>query len=372
MIATKLVNIRKAQDIYYEKLVEYQKTISGSDISIKKITVILDDIKFFWLERLEIVEFELEELATNYRCFLLSGAIYLNISSKEHYYFKSLGDFHLLSDPLLKMEAYFRLLEGDTDNECQIEYFKDIFNDMVEILKNYRYCFFVLPINEITNRGIEDRLEVLQTFYVRFISNLFQKDFDNEEMFCKAYSTYEEIENDLDDQELRYLIINDYNDSKLSLRKRIERYSEIQMGASDIMDNKSEAQSFWIIFYSQISQIADTFLTCTYLGLTPYIRNEVTFNYLMLSMNAFLEDKNFRSLIEKTIVFYIFYRTTDKERIENVDFAEYCHQLGNKPTLMDKILKTMHSQGIEVNTSSVKSIENIISKEFESLVMEPK
>ena len=138
---------------------------------------------------------------------------------------------------------------------------------------------------------------------------------------------------------------------------------------SDIIKNMTEAQSFWTIFYSQFSQIIDTLLTCSYLGLTPYIRYEVTFNYLALIMNTFFDDKNLRSMIEKTIVFYIFYRTIDKERLEGIDFTEYCKRLDKKPSLIEKILNIMQSQGIDISKGGIKSVENIISSEFESIII---
>ena len=152
MTTPSLVNIRKAQDRYFELLLEHRKTLSDSDFSAKTFTIMLDDLKYFWLERLEILEFELDELAADYSCFLLSGAIYLNISNNEHYYFKSLGDFHLLSDPLLKVEPYFRYPEGSINYEDYKDYFKNVYNDLLKILENFKNYFFILPISEISNR----------------------------------------------------------------------------------------------------------------------------------------------------------------------------------------------------------------------------
>ena len=101
-----LVNIKKSQQDYLVKILQHESKINQEGLSVKDISFLLDEIKCFWLERLKIIEFELEELTEKHLCFLLSGAIYLNVSEYEHFYFKSLGDYHLLYDPFLKMENF--------------------------------------------------------------------------------------------------------------------------------------------------------------------------------------------------------------------------------------------------------------------------
>jgi len=114
-----LKNILKSQEEYFEIALQYRDIVEKDDLSIEQIAMILDEIKCFWLEHLKIIEFELEELTEKNSCFLLSGAIYLNVSNYEHYYFKSFGDYHLLSDPFLKMEHFFRIPEEKIDQKIQ-------------------------------------------------------------------------------------------------------------------------------------------------------------------------------------------------------------------------------------------------------------
>lgn len=96
-----LINIQKSQEKYCDMIIQYKSLFGQDEIDLKEIAFMLDEIKCFWLENLEPIEFELEELTEKHSCFLLSGAIYLNVADYEHYYFKILGDYHLLSDPFL-------------------------------------------------------------------------------------------------------------------------------------------------------------------------------------------------------------------------------------------------------------------------------
>lgn len=359
-------NIQKAQDEYYELLLGYQQTLSDSESAPRSINMMLDNIKFFWLEKLDIIEYELEELTSTHTCLLLSGAIYLNIADEEHYYFKSLGDFHLISEPLLKMEVFFRHPEDSMNFEEQIKYFRNAYNDVIEILKEYRNYFFILPIDEIVNKGIKNRFELLETFFLRFMSTVFQKDFDDEESFYDIYETYEEIESGIGENGLKYMVFRDLYDTELSLRERIERHCKTPF-ASEIVKDRTEAQIFWTILFSQVSQIIDTLLTGSYLGVIPYIRYNITFNYLLLLMDTFTEDKDIKSMIQKTIVCHIFHISVDKERFEGLDFEKYAKLLENK-SLLGEIIKKMNAQEIDITKGGVNTVRDIILKEFEGII----
>lgn len=124
MNSLRMINIQKAQNEYLGLLLGYEEFVSGDDLSLMKICELLDEIKCFWLERLKIIEFELDELTDNKMCFALFGAIFLNVSEYEHYYFKSFGDTHIIPDPFLKMETFFRIPQEKLNYEFTTDYFK--------------------------------------------------------------------------------------------------------------------------------------------------------------------------------------------------------------------------------------------------------
>lgn len=363
MNSSVLKNINQSQEDYLKLIVHYKNIIDNNELNFKKIAMLIDDVKCFWSERLKIIEFEIEELTENKLCFLLSGAIYLNISSYEHYYFKSFGDYHLLFDPFLKMEGFFRIDENQIDTKETIDYFIKVYYDTINILTNYRNFFYILPIREIAIEDNEKHQEMLNKIFLNIISSSFNTDFKTEEEFCNKFQSFEEIEDEMKSNIKSYFVFSDHDSPELPLRTKIENYSKTQMSFSALINEKSEPLIFLISVYSWISQIIDILLICISLRLNPYIRFSITLHYLIVIMHNFTEDKKLKEMIEKTIIFYIFTRSINKERFEIVEFTEYCNRIKDKNIITD-IINKIHAQGIDIFEGGIKQIESIILKEY--------
>lgn len=367
MNASLLMNIKKSQEEYLEKVSQYKTLFDKEEISVKEIAFMLDEIKCFWLERLEAIEFELEELTADNSCFLLSGAIYLNVSDYEHYYFKSLGDYHLLSDPFLRMENFFRAPEDRINSKETIDYFKEVYIDTIEVLTNYKNHFFILPIREMAIKDESKHHDLLETFSLKFISSMLNKRFSTQEEFCDNYKSFEEIENDMDNVAREHFKFSDTDENGLSLREKIERYCEAQTNFKNLINDKPESQIFLISTYSWISQIIEILFICVYLRLFPYIRFNVTFHYLTIVMHTFIDDKNLKEMIERTIVLYILHKTIEKKKFANIEFNDFCKLIENK-SLLDVIIDKMHALGIDICKGGIKQVQSIIIKEFDDII----
>lgn len=298
MTSPTLVNIKKAQKEYLAMLSQYKDLFGQEDIPKKQIAPILDEISCFWLGRLEAVEFELRELTETNSCFLLSGAIYLNVFDNEHYYFQSLGDYHLLPDPFLKMETLFRLPDNIAVSEEAIDYLKKVFKDTLEILEKYGNHFFILPTRELAIKDDVEHQEIMEVFFARFVSEIIKRPVSNIKEFCEAHKSFEEIENAIDADVRELLKYSDSKESGLSLREKILQYCDSQMGLKDLLKNKPETEVFWVTTYSLVAQVIDILLICLRLNVLPYIRFEVTFHYLVLLMDTFIEDKDLKRLLK--------------------------------------------------------------------------
>jgi hypothetical protein len=367
MNSSALKNINQAQKDYLKLIDHYKNIVDNDELNFKKVSMLIDDVKCFWLERLNIIEFEIEDLTENNLCFLLSGAIYLDVSSYEQYYFKSFGDYHLLFDPFLKLEAFFRIDENKINSKETLDYFRKVYYDTINILTNYRNIFLILPIRKIAIEDNKKHHEMLNKIFLNVVSDLFNTEFKTEEDFCNKFRSLEEIEDNMGPNKNCYLVFSDHDNPELSLRKKIENYSETQMSISSLLKNKTEPQIFLIVVNSWISQIIDILLICISLRLYPYIRFSVTFHYLILIMHSFTEDKSLKEMIEKTIIFYIFTRSINKDRFKNVEFTEYCNRIKDKNILSDLIDK-IHAQGINIFKGGIKQTESIILDEY-SLIL---
>ena len=364
-----LLNIEKSQQDYYSMIIKYKDKLSSQNISVKDIACIIDEIKLFWLERKEILDFELEELTEENTCFLLSGAIYLDVSDYEHYYLKSLGDYHLLFDPFLKMENFFRISEGKTQNNDfgYIDYFKKVYSDAIKILKNFKNHFYILPINEIAIQDVNSHREMLNKFFFIFLSSALDHDIYNEEEFHQKYKTFEDIEKSMNQNFSGKLIFNDPGDFSLSLKDRIEKYIKSQRSLIFIMQNKTESERFFIALYSYVTQIMDILLICTMLRVFPFIRFDVTFYYLTLIMYTFVEDSNLKKLIEHAIISFVFHKAIEKERFKNIKFDDYLYLL-NQKSLLAAIFENVHEKDLEIINSGIGEIGKIIRAEMNNLL----
>lgn len=361
-----LSNIQATQKDYLELLLQYKKNIDDENISMKQVCALLDDVKCFWLERHKIIEFELDELTKSKTCFALSGAGFLNVADNEHYYFKSLGDYHLLPDPLLKIEPYFRFPEDNINSQLINSYFRPAFLDTLEILATYRDYFIILPIHQLSVENSKKHRELLDDFFWSIISNAFNFHFRSEEEFCDKYKTFEEIEGDLDEFVCSHLIFNGFEDINISLRKKLDEFCKEQLNISVLISEMSEPQRFLFAVSTYISQIADILYVCLVLCINPYIRSDLTFHYLTLVMYNFAEEKNLREIIEKGLIGYILHRTIDETIFENIDFSEYCKRLENKP-LLNSILDKTHKLGIDIFRDNPSKLASIITEEFNSI-----
>ncbi len=363
MNSSEFTCIRKAQKEYQDIIRNYEELFQRSEIPLNEIGFFLDEIQCFWLKRIDIITFELDELVERQDCFLLCGAVYLNVSDCEHYYFKSMGKCHLLFDPFIKLEEVVRISESKADSSSIVNYYKKIYYDTVKILNDYQNYFYILPLRELSMENRDSQLDLLNKFFLKFLSGIFKMDIASKKEFDKNFNTFEEIEKALDPYTRKHLIFTDVDDSKISLREKIDRYSKVQMDFLEITKGCSESQIFYVATYSWVSQVVDILLRCVYLGVNPYIRFEVTFHYFALIMHTFIGDEYLRNIIEKSIIFYIFRKSVSVERLNKIEFSEYCSILKHKDILKD-VQEKIKKQKINIFKGGVKRIANIINDEL--------
>lgn len=347
------------QDDYLALLLKYEASFAVNPDPLM-IMSFLDEVKIFWLKRVDIVNHELKHITDKYSTFLLSGVIYLNISNYEHYYFKTLGQYHVLNEPILKLDIFFRNKKVINTEET-IQYFLKVYKDIVNVLRVYPYYFYVLPIAQLAWEDKDEHRLLLDEFYWKFISSIFKNEFLDIEEFCAKYNTFDDIEKDLDEFILENLIFTDVDDSTLNLKQRAEKYCKNQK--LTIMQEMSEAQLFIFMTHSHVSQALDIIITANSMNMNPYVRVDVPFRYILLIMGSFMDDIELKSLIEKTVIFYILYKTVDQESFQKIGFVDYCERL-KQFDLLSLISKQIEKSEIDVFVSGIKKVDEIISEQF--------
>ncbi|OBQ13323.1 hypothetical protein [Anabaena sp. AL09] len=358
-----LKHIIQFQSEYHELITQFTSSHNIDELTARQIVLFMDEVKYFWIKRLDIIDVELESLTEHNICFLLSGAIYLNVSENENFYFKSLGDFHLLHDPFLKIEHFFRIPECSIDMGVYISYFRRVLIDSIKLLESYKFQFFILPIQLLAVENEQKHRELLDKFFMNFISTIFGKKYENQDSFCEDYNTFEDIENHLEPYVRDRIVFNSFYENGISLRRKIEMHNTSQPGYTQLMADQTEAKVFLVTLYSYVTQISDILLICSMLRLYPYIRYEVTFSYLSLIMYTFIEDEKLRDMIEKAIVFYIFRKKMDGAFDHFESFEYYCEKIAEKEAL-PKILNSMRENDIDIFQSGIQKVAEIIQELF--------
>jgi hypothetical protein len=178
MLQPTIQRIQRFQLEYYELITQFSNSHNVDELTARQISLFMDEVKYFWMERLDIIGVELESLTEHNVCFLLSGATYLDVSENEHFYFKSLGDFHLLHDSFLKIEHFFRLPEEAINTGECVNLFRRVLIDTVKVLENYQLIFYILPIQLLAIENKQNHRELLDKFFMNFISSIFKKEYD--------------------------------------------------------------------------------------------------------------------------------------------------------------------------------------------------
>ena len=316
-------NIKKYQREYESLLKKYEAIVFNEELSSFQIARIIDIVDCFWLDKLNIIEYELEQITYDNDCFLLSGVIYLDIESNEHYSYKTLADYHFLYDPLHKLRNFFRGVKIRSEKE-NIDLFKRTYKDTLKVLELKKH-FFILPISLMVIKDEHSHVEMIRNFYLNSLGSFFDKEFTSFDELFQSFNNYDEIENSLNPNIKEALLIDDEY-----IFESIETFIKYYFKKRDmlyILDVKSEIEQFSLIIEMQLMQILDILFCSIALNLSPAIRNADTFSYFNLVKESFGENAENKKLIDNAIIFYIFYLNINKKELIKKDFDDYCKEL---------------------------------------------
>lgn len=353
-------SIKESQKQYYELIKGYEEIVFSNKINQMQVAIIIDEIQCFWLNKKDILLFELKTLTSKKECVLLTSAVYLDVKDNEHYLFKALGDEHIISDPLLKLENFFRVPQQVFD-QGSIKLFRRAFSDVLNVLEKYQEYFFILPINLISIENQEEHMKLLQNFFLSFINTMLDEKFDTFEHFYEKYLLYSQIEAKMSKFFISNLTYNNFKDEKLSLKEKVESYINSQPIMSYIFQDKTESEKFILTLQGLVSQIIEILLLASITNTTPFIRFKPIFHYLMTVMPTFIDDVYFKTMIEKTIIFYIFYYTVDKEKLIEINFDEFVN-IVQKNNFLDLIIQEIRANNINIFEKGTPEVKNIIEK----------
>ena len=86
-------------------------------------------------------------------------------------------------------------------------------------------------------------------------------------------------------------------------------------------------------------------------------------------MYSFIEEKFFREMIEKTIIFYIFHNSFDKNLLIQIDFSEFM-LISKKENFLNRIIQDLRANNINIFEKGINEVSEIIKKNFTQLIID--
>ena len=208
----------------------------------------------------------------------------------------------------------------------------------------------------------KDIIDLINKVYWDIISDLLNKDITSVKMMKTAFSTIEEIENNMSKTSLNSLIFNDVHDVDLPLQTRLEKYfDETQLTMN--INIKNEIERFYFATFSQIQQSLDIIFKCLQFNLIPFIRFDVTFRYFILIGVAFSNDTILKEILTYSIMGYLFSEYIDNEAVYEKDFKTFYNKC-KKQHFIESIYNRIIQDGKDIWSYSFEDIINILKEKF--------
>ncbi|PFE48189.1 hypothetical protein CN318_29750 [Bacillus cereus] len=362
----KMKELENIQNDYTKLIESYSDTFEFGEFDYSIVSSFIEEVEVFWLNRLETTSLLLDMLTSNNECYLLSGAIYLDSKNNEHFPLKALGDYQIIYDPFIKMEPFIRNNLPQMGEQKTADFFKKVFRDTFNILTNLKNEFIILPVVQLAwNLEIDKHMQILQDIHMNFLSGILGKELKSTDHFYELYKSYSQIIEDLDGFYLENLIFNGVEDAEIQLEERINKYigDNLQM-ASD----KPEAEKFMLATFAMIAQITDILLIAINLKLIPFIRYSVTFRYFLIMNKLVSEDKETKSMLDKSIIAYLFYEQYPNSFFSDFSYNEYVSQL-KEYNLIDDVSKSLNLISNDLENYHVQEIIKTIVGKFENRII---
>ncbi|MDD4896998.1 MAG: hypothetical protein PHS21_09655, partial [Atribacterota bacterium] len=235
---------------------DYLKIISKfklNNITLEELSIFIDEITTFWLSNITSIEYYLENVIDSKYKILYTGGVYLSDKGYDHYYFKSLGDMHIIPDPLMKIENLLRAPKEDINRDKFIAYFKRTLLATKNILNRYPNKFNILPVFEILEKNKIQWDYNSTDRYLSFLSSIFNDEIKDREYFNRTYKSYNEIQKAISPIILKKIIFTDNKDSNLDICDRIDRF--IKINNTHNIYHGSEQEIFYLVLFSIFCQI---------------------------------------------------------------------------------------------------------------------
>ena len=315
----------------------------------------LDEILVFWSKKKNRVIPIIQSYIKSQDTYLFTGASYLDINDNEHYPFISIGDKHIIDDPLcVFIEMYCNNTHLNNSTKISQQLY-DMISDNINVIESYFPKFLILPLRYIHKIDQDLSYKGAKDIFLSMFSN----DINTFEDYKKLESI-SDIEKALCNGMDRTILFDEEDDLSLSLVERFKGYIN-RMPECQGLGNDN--QIFLYSIMGHLLQALDIIKLCIYFNCAPYIRYDITFKYVAVIGKNFVSNDEVCKLLNKGIIANTFYNRFEKQKVKAIDFNKYAELLNNYRK--DNNLYDL----IDINDKELlpKNIVPVIDEYFEKL-----
>lgn len=340
------------QEEYLELLKKLLTKFNSPDFLL-----VIDEVNTFWFSKRKMVNLILDNISKSQDCYVLMAATFLDVKDYEHFPFTCLGKMHLVDDPLSRFAKSFPTSHGQSIYNTMKEQIIMAVKDNISILENYSDVIKILPVTFLYDE--DSNLDLIRKGSLQVISSMFKKEFVRESDFFNSYESYLVIENKLSDDIKDQLIFTDNDDRALSFNDRIKRYAKEYQAL--LPNGLGESQIFFLMIFQYISQAFDILLKCAQFNIVPYIRFDVSFQYLLIIGGNFSSTSQMSQILFRSMIAHTLYQVFNKEKIFENNFEGFTIKL-NSYDFDNKVFTELKKQNINLDNYDLRMIVDILKK----------
>lgn len=339
--------IKNIQNEYLELLKKIKNKINTDDYFY-----IIDEINVFWISYINIIQLYFSTISREDDTYIFTGASYLDINDLEHYPFVIMGKIHVIDDPLCKYSKVFNNIEDEVfANKLKSQIIGSV-EANIKILEEYSSYFLILPFKMLS----DDKMDIISEQAISIFLSMFSQDNLTLDIFFYKFKTIQDIIDGLKPNIDKSIVFEEDDDINKSLDKRFKAY--LKNERFTISNFKTEAHIFFSIILGFIYQALEIIYNCFNYNMIPYLRYNVTFNYVILLSSNFYNITGVKDIIFKSQIAHIIYLIFDKSKFKNTTFYEFSDKI-KKYNISDQIENSISQDNITMENISVKYMINI-------------
>ena len=361
------VQINKIQQDYLSLL----KKIPD-EITPQELLSVVDCIAVFWKKHKQIITSIVKHYVIPRRTFILTGASRMDVTNLRHYPFLSIGEKHIMDDPLCRFMEAARDIKLQNASKEFSKQAKLTINDNIKLLEECFPNIIILPLRYLID--VDD--ELINEVSIRIFVSLFDDEIQTFNDY-KNLKSIRDIHKHILPQATNMFVFDYDDDTNEDLILRFNSFLERDSNYNFLNGNHNGI--FFLSIIGHITQTLYILLMCLETKCFPFIRDEVAFKYFISFSGGYIKEKDEYDEVKQIIIGcaigYILYNEFDIKEFESLSIDEYvkllrkCDSKDRIFTLLGDIVDSTSKLKLAPIVESTKKYLGELIKEINSLTV---